>query len=90
MQRVAKVDLVSNLQRTLCPSPGSHQQRIETMSNPDPNERDDGAAILGVIDPVQQLNAPPGPLAELAQEIGARLTRVGQSLASLQPPGGVK
>jgi uncharacterized protein (DUF302 family) len=50
-------------------------------------ERDDGIAVLGVIDPVQQLNAPPGPLAELAHEIGARLTRVGQSLSSLQPIG---
>ncbi|HVY31982.1 MAG TPA: DUF302 domain-containing protein [Polyangiaceae bacterium] len=52
-------------------------------------ERDDGVAMLGVIDPVQQLNAPPGPLAELAHEIGARLTRVGQSLAGLQHLGGI-
>jgi uncharacterized protein (DUF302 family) len=50
-------------------------------------ERDDGTAVLGVIDPVQQLNAPPGPLAELAHDIGARLTRVGQSLSDLQPRG---
>jgi uncharacterized protein (DUF302 family) len=50
-------------------------------------ERDDGTAVLGVIDPVQQLNAPPGPLAELAHDIGARLTRVGQSLGDLQPRG---
>jgi uncharacterized protein (DUF302 family) len=52
-------------------------------------ERDDGVAMLGLIDPVQQLHAPPGPLAELAHEIGARLTRVGQSLASLQVQGEV-
>jgi uncharacterized protein (DUF302 family) len=53
-------------------------------------ERDDGVAMLGIIDPVQQLNAPPGRLAELAQEIGARLTRVGHGLANLQPPGATR
>lgn len=52
-------------------------------------ERNDGVAMLGIIDPVQQLSAPPGPLAELTHEIGARLTRVAQNLASLQPPGGI-
>jgi uncharacterized protein (DUF302 family) len=50
-------------------------------------ERDDLSAVLGIVDPVQQLNAPPGPLAELAHEIGARLTRVGQSLGSMLPVG---
>jgi uncharacterized protein (DUF302 family) len=50
-------------------------------------ERDDGGAELGVIDPVQQLNAPSGPLDELAHEIGARLTRVAQNLGSLMPLG---
>ncbi|HEY3253723.1 MAG TPA: DUF302 domain-containing protein [Polyangiaceae bacterium] len=43
-------------------------------------ERDDGVAMLGIVDPVQQLDAPSGPLAELAREIGARLIRVAQSL----------
>jgi uncharacterized protein (DUF302 family) len=52
-------------------------------------ERDDGTAELGIIDPVQQLNAPSGPLAELAHEIGARLTRVAQNLGSLAPLGGI-
>lgn len=52
-------------------------------------ERDDRSAVLGIVDPVQQLNAPSGPLAELAHEIGARLTRVGQSLGSLEPLGGI-
>ena len=52
-------------------------------------ERDDGVAMLGVIDPVQQLNALSGPLAELAQEIGARLTRVAHSLDGSGPSGQV-
>jgi len=52
-------------------------------------ERDDGVAMLGIIDPIQQLNAPSGPLAELAQEIGARLARVAQSLDSSAPSGQV-
>ncbi len=43
-------------------------------------ERDDGIAMLGIIDPVQQLNAPEGPLADIAREIGARLARVAQKL----------
>ena len=43
-------------------------------------ERDDGIAVLGVIDPVQQLGAPDGPLADIAREIGARLARVAQKL----------
>ena len=43
-------------------------------------ERDDGIAMLGIIDPVQQLNAPDGPLAEIAREIGQRLARVSQKL----------
>lgn len=51
-------------------------------------ERDDGIAMLGLIDPVQQLDAPPGPLAELAHEIGARLTRVGENLGNVMPLGG--
>jgi uncharacterized protein (DUF302 family) len=50
-------------------------------------ERDDGVAMLGIIDPVQQLNAPSGQLAELAQEIGARLTRVARSLDNFEPSG---
>jgi uncharacterized protein (DUF302 family) len=52
-------------------------------------ERDDGKAELGIIDPVQQLNAPSGPLAELAHEIGARLTRVAQNLGSVRPLAGI-
>lgn len=48
-------------------------------------ERDDGITMLGIIDPVQQLNAPDGALAELAQEIGTRLARVAKSL---EPVGG--
>lgn len=51
-------------------------------------ERDDGKADVGIIDPVQQLNAPSGPLAELAHEIGARLTRVAQNLGNIVPSGG--
>jgi uncharacterized protein (DUF302 family) len=43
-------------------------------------ERDDRTAVLGIIDPVQQLNAPDGPLAEIAKEIGERLARVAQKL----------
>ncbi len=52
-------------------------------------ERDDGGVELGAIDPVQQLDAPGGPLAELAQEIGARLARVAQNLRDLPPSGEV-
>lgn len=48
-------------------------------------ERDDGSAEFGIIDPVQQLNAPSGPLADLAHEIGARLARVAQNLGSVLP-----
>jgi uncharacterized protein (DUF302 family) len=51
-------------------------------------ERDDGVVMLGIIDPVQQLNAPSGPLGELAHEIGARLTRVAQSFDSSALSGG--
>ena len=43
-------------------------------------ERDDGITVLGVIDPVQQLGATDGPLADIAREIGARLARVAQRL----------
>ena len=43
-------------------------------------ERDDRTAVLGIIDPVQQLNAPGGPLAEIAREIGERLARFAQTL----------
>lgn len=50
-------------------------------------ERNDGNAELGIIDPLQQLNAPPGPLADLAFEIGARLTRVAQNLGKIVPSG---
>lgn len=52
-------------------------------------EGDDGSVELGVIDPVKQLNAPNGPLAELAREIGARLARVAQNLGNLPPSGEV-
>jgi uncharacterized protein (DUF302 family) len=45
-------------------------------------ERDDGTAVLGVIDPVQQLNAPDGPLGAIAHEIGERLARVTHELAA--------
>lgn len=50
-------------------------------------ERDDGCVELGIIDPVQQLGAPAGPLAELAHEIGARLASVAQTLSNLPPSG---
>jgi uncharacterized protein (DUF302 family) len=43
-------------------------------------ERDDGIAMLGIIDPVLQLDAPDGPLADIAREIGERLARVAQKL----------
>jgi uncharacterized protein (DUF302 family) len=43
-------------------------------------ERDDGIAVLGIIDPVQQLDAPDGPLADIARELGERLARVAQKL----------
>jgi uncharacterized protein (DUF302 family) len=43
-------------------------------------EDDDANAVLGVIDPVQQLGAADGPLAEIALEIGERLARVAQKL----------
>ena len=52
-------------------------------------ERDDGTAELGMIDPVQQLDAASGPLAGLAHEIGARLARVAQNLGSLMPLGAI-
>lgn len=47
-------------------------------------ERDDGGVDLGIIDPVQQLNASSGPLADLAHEIGARLARVAQNLSDMR------
>lgn len=50
-------------------------------------ERDDGTAVLGVIDPVRQLDAPSGPLAELAREIGARLGRVAENMKGSAPSG---
>jgi uncharacterized protein (DUF302 family) len=50
-------------------------------------ERDDGKAELGIIDPVQQLDAPSGPLAEVALGVAARLGRVAQVLASATPHG---
>jgi uncharacterized membrane protein YfcA len=64
------------------------QERTVTMSKNDSIEsahvvlfeRDDGIAMLGIIDPVQQLNAPDGPLADIAHEIGERLARVAQKL----------
>lgn len=46
-------------------------------------ERYDGGVELGVINPVQQLDAQSGPLAELAHEVGARLARVAQSLSNM-------
>jgi uncharacterized protein (DUF302 family) len=42
-------------------------------------EADDGRSVLGVIDPVQQLGASDGPLADIAREIGARLARVARN-----------
>jgi uncharacterized protein (DUF302 family) len=45
-------------------------------------ERDDGTAVLGVIDPVQQLGATDGPLGDIAHELGERLARVTQELAA--------
>lgn len=52
-------------------------------------ERDDKKAELGIIDPVQQLNAPDGPLADVAHDIGARLARVAQNLGDVAPLGGI-
>jgi len=43
-------------------------------------ERDDGSATLGIIDPVQQLDAPDGPLRDLAVEVGERLARFAHQL----------
>jgi hypothetical protein len=43
-------------------------------------ERDDANAVLGIIDPVQQLGASDGPLGDIAHEIGERLARVAQKL----------
>lgn len=43
-------------------------------------ERDDKAAVLGVIDPLQQLGASDGHLGELAKTIGERLERVAEML----------
>ena len=45
-------------------------------------ERDDGTAVLGVIDPAQQLGATDGPLGDIAHEIGARLARFAHELAA--------
>ena len=42
-------------------------------------ERDDKRAVLGVIDPMQQLGAS-GGLVEIAQEIGQKLARVAEKL----------
>jgi uncharacterized protein (DUF302 family) len=44
-------------------------------------ERDDRACMLGIIDPVRQLDATHGPLAELARQVAERLERVGQAVA---------
>jgi uncharacterized protein (DUF302 family) len=52
-------------------------------------ERDDGSAELGTVDPVQQLNAPSGSLAELAHEIAARLARVAQNMGNVALEGGI-
>jgi uncharacterized protein (DUF302 family) len=43
-------------------------------------ERDDGGATLGIIDPEQQLNAPDGPLGDIARELGKRLERFARQL----------
>ncbi len=43
-------------------------------------ERDDKAAILGVINPVQQLGASDGHLGEIAKTIGDRFDRVAKNL----------
>lgn len=52
-------------------------------------ERDNGKAELGIIDPVQQLDAPSGPLADMALEIAARLARVAENLSNVVPSGGI-
>lgn len=52
-------------------------------------ERDDGRAELGIIDPLEQLDASGGPLAELAAEIGKRLARVAQNMGSSSPWAGI-
>lgn len=46
-------------------------------------ERDDRACMLGIIDPVQQLDAQSGTLSELAQQVAESLGRVAQQLDSL-------
>lgn len=43
-------------------------------------ERDDRIAMLGIIDPVRQLDAPDGPLGDIAREIRDRLARVAHKL----------
>ncbi len=51
-------------------------------------ESDDGSAVLGIIDPVQQLGATDGPLSEIAREVGERLSRVAQQLDAPAAAGG--
>src|SRR6478735_993180 len=52
-------------------------------------ERDDGVAMLGMIDPLQQLNAASGTLGELARDVGERLPRVARALAGSNPLGAI-
>lgn len=52
-------------------------------------ERDDGIVMLGMIDPMQQLNAPSGTLADLAREIKLQLTRVARSMANATTSEGI-
>ncbi|HET7540563.1 MAG TPA: DUF302 domain-containing protein [Polyangiaceae bacterium] len=44
-------------------------------------ESEPDVTMLGIIDPVQQLDAPSGPLSDLAGEIEVRLARVARTLA---------
>ena len=43
-------------------------------------ETDERTAVLGVIDPVQQLGGPDGPLGHVARNIGEKLARVASQL----------
>jgi uncharacterized protein (DUF302 family) len=48
-------------------------------------EKPDRTVALGVIDPMRQLGATDGPLAELARSVGDSLARVSETLASPLP-----
>lgn len=49
------------------------------------SERRDHTVELGVIDPMQQLGAEDGALAEIARSVAERLTRVAASMARATP-----